>query len=335
MSNSTCLMNSGLFVLCTGLLLACSSRTHDCPTDTCSNTPSQLVPSGFSASNAPIGRSNLLSLAAPSVAPLNAPWDGRDTGLLNLLKSRQPQSEQVLGAVVEVTVPCSGGGTQTDLTDNVAPPWFSEGDRYETIYSDCVVADTRTNGRRGFSVDIMTGQAYVDPNWTLATTISRDLTRTNLLNNETTFAIGNASEQMTVSNITTHEQLLSGNSNRSWINNGVEQVATEQYQVTYSWDETSLVFSWDFDVASSSTLFGDSTAVSLQTLTGTMGLPPEAGKFQSSETFNGVTSISTITATGGGAVTVELDSNGDGIVDSTTSSTWAELILNPALLPFP
>lgn len=321
--------NSQIFFLCLSVfvLSACeSSRTPTCAAN--------CVEASTQGLNEPNGSVNVLNLAATAGDKLETPWDARDETLMRIAKHTTPDSDIVLGAIIETTIPCSGGGTQTDIRDNVDPPWYSQGDTYTTVYTACVTGSTQTDGEQSYSVDVLTGQPYIDPTWTTGTTISRNLTRTNLTTGEVTFAIGSMSEQLGVLNNTQYTQVSSGSSNRNWLNNGVEQIGTEQYEITYTWDETTRVFQWDFVVSSANTAFGDSAATTLQTLTGTLGLPPESGQFRSTKSQFGTTTISTITATGGGNVLIETDSDADGVIDITTISTWSQLLLDPMLNQF-
>jgi hypothetical protein len=277
---------------------------------------------------------SVLNLASPGDTPLDMPWDARDKTLLRIAKQTAPGTDIALGAIIETSIPCAGGGTQTDIRDNVDPPWYSQGDSSTTVYTACVTGNTQTDGQKSYTVDVLTGQPYIDATWSTGTTIARDLTRINLTTGEVAFAIGSMSEQLSVVNNVQYTQVFSGSSNRNWLNNGIEQIGTEQYQVNYAWDETTQIFQWDFDVSSTNTAFGDSAAVTLQTLAGTLGTPPDSGQFRSTKSQFGTTTVSTITATGGGNVLIETDSDGDGIIDTTTTSTWNQLLLDPILNQF-
>lgn len=277
---------------------------------------------------------NVLSLAGPAAAPLDQPWQGQDTALITMSRSLATGSDVSLTALVEIPVSCSGGGTQTSVTDNVPPPWFSEGDVSKTVYTDCVNGNTLINGEQSFTVDVQTGQPYMQPDWTSKTTIARDLTRTDLTTGNVTVAKGSASEQMVVTGYTAFEQTLSGSDSRNWVNNDVIQQTTQTYNVVYAWDDIARNFSWDFEVSADSSLFGQTSARTLQTLTGTLGLPPSAGQFQTTSTILDVSSISTITALSTGDVRVETDADGDGVVDSTQTMNWNQLMLDSILYQF-
>ncbi|MDH5546667.1 MAG: hypothetical protein OEZ43_13820 [Gammaproteobacteria bacterium] len=276
----------------------------------------------------------LLHLAAPATAPLQAPWDARDRGLMRIAAARTPDSDIAKGVVLETTTPCEGGGTLTDTQNNEPPPWYSQGDSYITTYSACVTGDTQVDGTRSYIVDVLTGQPYVDVSWSTGTTIARDIRRTDLISGQVSYAKGSMSELMAVVDGVQYTQILAGSSDRNWFNNGQEQIGIEAYEVTYAWDETTQLFEWDFKVQSNGPVTGESAAETVQTLRGTLGQPPESGQFRSAKTSSGVTSVSTITAIGGGNVLVETDSDGDGIVDNTTETTWRLLLLDSPLNQF-
>ena len=309
------------------LIVACGAEAPQQTCDTCTDAVSGSLIEYT-------GSSNILSLAAPGSSQLETPWDARDKDLMRIAEARTPDSQITLGAVFEVSTACTGGGTQTDIQNNEPPPWYSQGDSYTTVYAACIVGNTQTDGQQSYSVDVLVGQPYVDTTWSTGTTIARDLTKTNLLTGEISFSIGRISEQLSVVENTQFTQVFSGGSNRNWLNNGVDQVGTEEYSVTYTWDETTQQFQWDFDVSSINTVLGDSTAITTQTLTGTLGLPPESGQFKSTKTQGSVTIVATITATGAGNVLIETDSNGDGLIDTVETSTWNQLILDSVLNQF-
>ncbi|MDH5219419.1 MAG: hypothetical protein OEX19_17065 [Gammaproteobacteria bacterium] len=309
------------------LIIACGAEAPQQTCDTCTDAVSgSLIELN--------GSGNILSLAAPGSSQLETPWDARDTDLIRIASARTPDSEITLGAVFEVTTACTGGGTKTDIQNNEPPPWYSQGDSYTTVYAACIVGDTQTVGQQSYTVDVLTGQPYVDTTWSTGTTIARDLTKTNMLTGEVSFSIGRITEQLAVVENTQFTQVFSGGSNRNWLNNGVDQIGTEAYSVTYTWDDTTQQFQWDFDVSSTNTVLGDSSAITTQTLTGSLGSPPENGQFKSRKTQGSVTSTATITATGAGTVLVETDSDGDGIVDTVETSTWNQLILDSILNQF-
>ena len=320
-------LRSGISFWVTPLfLLACGGEV----TQTCHTCTDGVSGSLFEYT----GSGNILSLAAPGAAQLEAPWDARDKDLMRIAQARTPDAVLTLGAVFEVSTPCVNGGTKTDIQNNEPPPWYSQGDSYTTVFVACVVGDTQTDGQQSYSVDVLTGQPYVDATWTTGTTIARDLTKTNLLSGEVSFSVGSMSEQLGVVENTQFTQVFSGSSNRNWLNNGVDQIGTEQYKVTYSWDQTTQVFQWEFDVSSTNTVLGDSAAITTKILTGTLGSPPDSGQFQSIKTQGNVTTTVTITATGGGDVLIETDSDGDGVIDTTETSTWNQLILDSILNQF-
>lgn len=329
-------MKTSSLVSIAGLSFFVAACGKPCAGDACgtTDTSNKRMPVAHSAITTTDGPSgNLLTLASPS-GRLEAPWDGANNDLLRIAATRTPGSAVVQAAIIEVTTPCDGGGTVTDTQDNVPPPWYSEGDSYTTTYAACVVGDTQTDGSQSYSVDVLQGQPYIDVSWSSGTTIARDLTRTNLVTGDVSYAIGSMSESLTVVDNIQFTQVTAGESNRNWFNNGVEQVGVESYNVTYAWDENTQIFQWDFVVSSTNMALGDSSAQTVTTLTGTIGQPPEQGSFTTSKTSFGTTTTSTITAIGGGNVLVETDSDGNGVIDLTSETTWNQLILDAPLNQF-
>jgi len=280
---------------------------------------------------------NLLALASSDGASLNSPWNAQEQDLLTLAKQLPSNSDDIelaLGAITEVQTPCVGGGVVTVTTDNQGPPWFSQGDSYTTTFVDCIRDNTTTNGARGFSVDVMVGEPYVDPEWTMKTTLFREnLTKVDILNDRVHLADGRSSTEISAfNNNTAYTQITTEDWLRTQPNNGVESSDSGTRSVTYSWDDVARTYEWDFNVTKSSSIFGDMKAQTLATLTGTLDLQPEAGQFVITKTdVSGAERITTITALGEDMVQVEVDSDGDGVIDSTNEMLWTQLLIDPML----
>jgi len=281
---------------------------------------------------------SLLALASSDGAALNSPWNAQEQEVLRLAKQLPSNSgdiEFALGAITETATPCADGGVVTVTTDNQGPPWFSEGDHYTTTFTDCVRNNTMTNGARGFSVDVMVGEPYVDPEWTMTTTLFREnLTKVDILNERVHLADGRSSSEISASNNNTaFTQITTEDWLRTQPNNGGETSDSGTRSVTYSWDDVAQTYAWDFNVTRNSTIFGNMEAATLSTLTGTLNLQPEAGQFAitTTDASGVVMSITTVTALANDTVRVEVDRGGDGVIDTSNEMLWTQLLIDPIL----
>lgn len=315
-----------------------------CTSDSLSglNKPEPAKPSDY------VPSVNLLALASSDSAELQKPWNAKDATLLGMARAIPPQSN-VPGAIpglppgafpnstTETVTTCPGGGTQTSINENVSPPWFSQGDTNTTIYDNCVQGDTTINGSRITSVDVMIGQQFVDPDWKLETSLTRDITRSNNLTGQSSSVKGFSSESMEVTNAANYLQITNGDWTSIRPNNGVEVTDAITYTITYAWEDSPTgSYQWDFEVQASSKnpALGSSSTVSLQTLTGPNNQPPETGKIKISKTFSDTSSVTYITALGSGAVLIETDIDNDGVIDSSIESTWSQVMLNSILYQY-
>lgn len=280
------------------------------------------------------GSVNLLSVATGGVAPSGAPWQAKDTDVLGVAQARVPVDGFSILAITETVTPCSGGGTATATVDNQPPPWFSQGDYYTTTYANCIRGTESINGARKFSVDTMVGQPYVDNTWSVATTMaSQNLVRVNTVNGDTSSADGSATT--TISAVgNAYTQASKGTWSRTHPNNGSQQLWAATFDMAYAWDDTLATYTWTFKVATESSLFGNTAAESLTPLAGTINQAPETGKLKLTQATAGVTTITLITAQGGGNALVEVDNNADGTIDSSVVYRWTDLMIDPILYQF-
>lgn len=280
------------------------------------------------------GKVNILSVATAGVAPADAPWQARDVEVLNIARARVPPDGFSILAITETVKPCLGGGNTTYVVDNQAPPWFSQGDTYTTTYTNCIQGSETINGSRKFSIDKMVGQPYVDPVWSVATTMaSKNLVRVSTVSGDSTSADGSATTTLSSDN-TAYKQASKGSWTRIHPNNGAQQQWSASFDVVYAWDETAKTYTWDFNVSTTSSLFGNATAESLVQLAGTVDRSPETGKLKLTQHVADVTSITMITAQGAGNALLEIDSNGDGTFESSTVVPWSDLMIDPILYQF-
>lgn len=310
---------------CLIILVSCAEQRTGTSTEI-SNKPATYLPGV-----------NLFSLISPDGVDVTEPWIAKDQVLLNSLKSRALDGDVSINAITTTTTPCEGGGVSKLIVDNQGAPWYSQGDTFTTSFEDCIRSNTLIVGQRKYSVDVLIGQQFIAPDWSLTTTISRDIVNTDLLTNAVNTNKGVATTEVVVTNTTQYLQTLSGSYESERPNNGQQVVDTAEYLVTYKWDEApGGSYSWDFDLKTTSTnpVFADMLTKTTETLSGPNNQAPETGKMQITKMLDGETSITTITAKGGGVVLIELDNDGDGVIDSSSDSTWQQVVLDPFLYQF-
>ena len=292
---------------------------------------------------------NLLALATSDTADTQTPWNAQDTEVLSMARALPVQSEVAPNAIpglppgffpdsiTETVSACTAGGTRTTIIDNQAPPWPSQGDVNTVVYDNCVNGGTTINGQRSSLVEVMVGQQFVDPDWSLKTTLTRNITRTANTTGNVSSVAGESSESMAVTNNTNYLQTSTGN----WVNirpnNGVDVEDSVSHNITYAWEDGPTgTYQWDFEVRTNSTnpIFPNAITKSLLTLSGPNNQPPETGKIEITKTLVDAVSVTTITATGAGAVLLEVDIDNDGIIDSSSESTWSQVMLDSMLYQY-
>lgn len=290
---------------------------------------------------------NILSFAGNFNGPLHQPWQAADSGVLSTAQDHLPhdgdEGSLVIAAITETVLNCSGGGTITRTRDNQPPPWFSSGDIYTQTFDACVEAGTQTDGVRSFSVDALEGQMYIDPLWTLTTTTSRSgFSKSDIATGATSTADGSQTTTLAAQalpdNISAYSytQSTSSDWSRSWPNGDTLNNASGSGQVTYSWsDGVDVRFVWEFDVMVSTDLFGQTAAKTVLPLEGPLNGAPDTGSFQISKlSVDGLSSVITATVQSADAILLEEDVDGDGVVDSSRTVTWQELVLEPVIYQF-
>lgn len=321
-------MRPGIFIHSSIVVLVLSACAEQQPDISRQSKPAKPV--------AYLPGSSLFSIISPDGADITQPWNAKDSNLINTVRSRALGGVSADAVTSSVTA-CEGGGTTTTTVDNQGMPWFSEGDVFTTSFEDCIRGNTMTAGQRQFSVDVLVGQQFIDPDWSLTTTVSRDIVNTDLINNTVNSVKGFATTAVEVTNTTQYLQTLSGGFENERPNNGVQVIDTAQYLVTYQWDEApGGSYSWDFDLKTTSTnpVFADTTTKTLETLSGPNNQAPETGKLQIVQAQDGGNRTTTITAIGGEMVLVEVDQDGDGVAESSNEQSWQEVVLDPFLYQF-
>lgn len=230
-----------------------------------------------------------------------------------------------IAAITERVTPCPGGGTITYIQDNQDPPSFSQGDSYTTTFAGCVSGTTTTNGSRIFRVDLLEGQPYVTAPWAMTTSMTREnftvvsLWGEHSVDGVSTIALSSADNIV-------YTQVTTGDWARTRNNGGTTTMSTNNYTISNTWDENLRTFTLEFDVASTSDQFGDVHVHTQEPLSGTIFQTPASGRFTIERTgIDGSLSIVTVTALPNGLVRMEIDNNGDGVVDTVQEVSWYQI----------
>jgi hypothetical protein len=230
------------------------------------------------------------------------------------------------GAQVTRTVPCTGGGSaQVTVNDNDNSATLSTGDTASLVFTNCVEAGTTMNGSVGLTSISVTGDPNM-PTGTLTLGSTFTLNSFSVVDGADTFAT-NGAFNLTISldqphvNATTAISAISGTS-LGIVRNGVNLTLTD-FSATLTDNLTTDAFTYQSKgTVNSSRLNGAVTFDTLTPFHGTGSDFPSAGVFKAVGA-NG-TSV-TLTTVDNTRVTLGIDANGDGQVDSTLDRTWAEI----------
>lgn len=216
----------------------------------------------------------------------------------------------------------TGNGSITYTHVDEDPPGQSTNDSYATTYDNCNQGTRSIIGFSSFTVNEQTGIPYQPGTaWSITTTSATNLTLT-FPNGEqvidTSFTYSNG----TVDGVTFVRTVLGSNS-QSISFDGIGNSSSGIYDITRQNYTSTGEYSRDINISRSGD-FGLRMTQTLTPLTGISGTPPESGVLQLTITTpTGVTSVGTYTGLGGGNVLAEIDSDNDGVIDSTQQTTWA------------
>lgn len=214
--------------------------------------------------------------------------------------------------------PCSGGGTLTDSWNDADNSFDdSAGDGYSTTYNNCVESGITMNGGVSATLGTLVGDTIGDYQ------ISGSFSFNNLSISYSGFTVTidggmSYSASRTGSNVSVTLQISSLTTTDP---SGSSTIANATLQ--YSLNETTLAYSYTISATLSGTAIGGQvTVVTTTPFAGTGVSYPVSGSMR--VTGAGGSSV-TVTAIDGGSVRLDVDSNGDGAVDSTSTTTWAAL----------
>lgn len=328
------------FTLCAILALAgCGGGGGDSATASGSSSAGALVitPANaddvssevMTASNDTIGVGDAGSSVVTGVVVSN-PDDGAD--VLNIartqiewLRQLQPQlfSSQMTGVVTTNTVSCTPSGTaDVEWNDADNDGSFSGGDSLSVYFNNCVIEGATYNGTFNTTINSLTGDPSIVAPWSLGATLSF---------NQMSFVEGGESGSIN------GDFTFSINSS-----NGIQlavSVTVDSLTATYNGDQTTLSSlniqyteqsaGGSFSLTMSGTLQSDAlngivSFGTIQAFTGTdiVNSWPTSGRLE----ITGADNASVLLiALGGDYVELQVDEDGDAILEATVSTTWTEL----------
>lgn len=284
---------------------------------------SQVASDAFAATNSAVSGANTATdLVVPFAANNNAAptfsLRGFADAYLQRLRIRSSSQLVTAQAVYTDSNACSDGGTYADSWNDADNDFTdSPGDVYSTTYTNCVAGGVTTNG--GVSATLVSFSGAVSADYTMSGTFDFS----NLTVSYSGYSAG-------INGDMTYRARRVGSADTATISipsltisepNGRTTIANATLQ--YSYDTVSFAYSYSVSATISSTAIGGAVAVAtLVPFAGSGAGYPASGSM--SVTGAGNSSV-TLTATGGGNVRLDVDSNGDGVTDSTTHTTWAAL----------
>ncbi len=227
------------------------------------------------------------------------------------------------GVIISDTVACTQGGTAAvEINDADDSGTDSIGDTASIQFSQCREDGDLINGGFSFAITALSGSVGVTADWRIGVqitfdnfslddtlelmsvdgTMDMDLVQSGGVTGESDLSIGN---------------LVLGQAANSWVLQNMSATAEEDYN--------SLAYSLSQNGTVDSDQLGERfTVQTLVPLTGVdlSGNAPDAGSLRITAA-NG--SNVTLVAVGGGLVRLEIDSDGNGVAETTIDTSWDEL----------
>jgi len=224
----------------------------------------------------------------------------------------------------------TGNGSVTYTNNDVDPPGRSTGDNVETVYANCthsvlLAGEVVIDGSINYRVNDLTGTPFQASAWNIDTTASANLTVSTPVISRTTTSTSNLQYGSADGLIIT--RAIKGDASYAQSIGAVQSETTRLYDALYAVDTVNQTYETGFDVSKANTNMGSKQYTTTPSFSGTVGQAPEAGAMNITavNAATGVTTITAITALGGGNVQVDTDSNGDGVIDLTEQTTWADI----------
>jgi len=227
---------------------------------------------------------------------------------------------QTLGVLtISLTETCVDGGSLTFNGNIAVQGKLSNGDAFSLSADRCSESGSIANGNLDVTINSISGD-LLSPPYTLS--ISIKLSSLSITDNSGTFT-GSGDMTITeskVDNINTTTK-ITGNSFAFSDASGTSTLSN--YQLSLTDNANTLAYTFDIAGTVSSALVGGT--VDCQTLTifeGVGDLDPDRGVMKCSGSGG---SSEMITAVDNANVRLDIDSDGDGIIDSTINTTWAAI----------
>lgn len=236
-------------------------------------------------------------------------------------------------AVTTATIFCgadptadTGNGSIITVRDDVDPPGTSTGDTVKVTFTDCNQFGRMINGSRTYTVVNASGTPGPGAVFALETTRSADMTTVSTRG--TRLSVNTAAAKISSTGTVVTATNSGDGTDTMTLVGGTPDSNARTFSAESTHDSSNQTFTRSFKSTSKSTTQGDQTVETITPLSGVAGAPPTAGVIKISivnPTAN-VNRITTVTALPGGLVKIEVDNNGDGVIDSTVEVPWSGLI---------
>lgn len=272
-----------------------------------SSTPDSTVPT-----TAPVPGSNDLSAMVDSevYAGLLIQQQQVNYGLLGVTK-------YYCGSPDPINID-AGKGSMTVTFDDVDPPGQSTGDKYEVTFSACQQFNQTIDGSSAFTVDEISGSPYAPAPavWRIGTTHAGLITTTGTTGTQTLktnfhFTGGTADG-------VAYNRHVSGLFESTGSSSGT---ISSSFENGYGWNVGTNTFTQIISAAFSYS-GGSYKFETLKPVTGLLGQTPSDGIVRQTQEFPSLKMITTYTVLTSGTVRIELDADGDGVVDVTYEQPW-------------
>lgn len=221
----------------------------------------------------------------------------------------------------------TGNGNVTTVVDDVDPVGRSSGDSVTETFNSCVQGARTTDGTHSHKINTLTGTPGTGV-FTLDTTRMTDKTTVTATSSTTTKGTSTVNESST-DGVTTTRSIV-GTDTHTRTAGATTSTSTEDINMNGATDAATNTFTHSGSIKMTSTTRGTHEVTTPTPLSGTIGAPPTAGVILIKHTppagGTGTASITKVTAQADGTVLLEVDSNADGVVDTTTTTTWSGLI---------
>ena len=230
----------------------------------------------------------------------------------------------------------AGKGSITVTVTRADPTTPSANDSYTTSYNQCVQSTRTLNGTSSFTINALSGVLFspAPAIWSIATTAVSDMTITSATSTRTeksSYKFSNGSTDGV-----TYTKIAEGTSTGSVTRATVTTTQSSNFKMTLADNHNTNLYTHTMSVDKKGGARGDvliETPTPLVGPLGTFGRAPDSGSIKvtrttaATATTAATKSITTITAIGGGNARVDVDSNGDGVIDNTSTVTWSLALL--------